>query len=288
MSLIIPSSATWCNSNTKNNHRNIICVDKQYIQKYTTALNISERTFRESIRQLMDLNILKKDNKDKKNYFINPWWAATGDDLEIQEFRLWCASNGIFKPPNLRNWNDETEYIDRLTKAVNSVPSKEKHTCIYLSLDNIDRFLAFTAKDREKLNTTDIILFINYAVMCKFVKSISDLNNCNTIQVSREYQRSIEHYYDISEKTVRNSLVRLQHFNLLYKVKTSIYMVNPYVCAKGTGTKIDKFREIVLSADTKYFGVYANGELERIQNEGAIIYTEKTTGEIIRQFTLMS
>lgn len=285
MSLIIPSSASWCDYNTKNNNRNIIHIDKQYIKKYTDTLNISERIFRESLKQLVTLNILKKDSKCKKDYFLNPWWATTGEDAEVQEFRTWCAENRIFKPPTIRNWNDEIEYIDRLTKAIDSTPSKEKHTCVYLSLDNVDRFLSFTASDRKKLNSTDIILFIYFAVMCKFVKSIKIKENCNTIHVAREDQRNIEQYFEISERTVRNSLARLQQFHMIHKVKTSIYMVNPYICAKGNGTKIEKFREIVLNADTQYFGAFANGELERLKDDdnNIITYINKSTGEIIRQ-----
>lgn len=76
MALIIPSSASWCDCNTKNNSRNIIHIDKQYIKKYTNALNISDRIFRESVKQLVTLNILKKDNKGKNDYFLNPWWTT--------------------------------------------------------------------------------------------------------------------------------------------------------------------------------------------------------------------
>lgn len=286
MALIIPSSASWCDCNTKNNSRNIIHIDRQYIKKYTNVLNVSDRIFRESVKQLDKLNILKKDNKGKNDYFLNPWWASTGEDAEVQEFRAWCTENRIFKPPSIRNWNDETEYTDRLTKAVDSTPSKERHSCVYLSLDNVDKFLAFTASDRKKLNSTDIILFIYFAIMCKFVKSIKIKENCNTIHVAREDQRNIEQYFGISERTVRNSLVRLQQYHLIYKVKTSVYMVNPFVCAKGTWNKIDKFRDWVINIDSEYFGIYANGELDRAKNEDSIIYTEKTTGEIIRQIIL--
>lgn len=285
MALIIPSSASWCDCNTNNNRRNIIHIDKQYVNKYTTALNITERVFKESLRQLITLDIIKKDNKNKKDYFVNPWWATAGDDDAVQEFRAWCIDNDIFKPPTVKNLQDEAEYIDRLTKAIDSVPSMERHTCVYLSLDNVDRFLAFTSSNRKKLNSIDIILFIYFMVMCKFTKSAKKIENCNTIEVAREDQRNIRDHFGMPERTVRDSLIRLQQFRLIHKIKTSVYMINPCISAKGTGDKVDKLQSYITNIDTDYFGVCANGDLEKIKDNenNTITYTSKTTGEIIRQ-----
>ena len=189
LALLLPASASLCDEKNHIKYSNIVIIDKQFIAKYTLFMGITQRTFKNSLKELLSLEIIAKDNKDKYSYFINPWWACSGQDPEIQSFRRFVVENQLFAPSIHYN-DDDGEYIVHLEKVLNSIPSKEQHTAIYLNYKSASAYLALTSADNaEKLNTVDIVIFILFALRCRFVKSREF--NANLVKMSRTEQEHI-------------------------------------------------------------------------------------------------
>lgn len=111
-------------------------LSKKFKEKFCKALRINERTYKRNIKELVDAGLLCLVNKKERSYFVNPFLSSKiGDATALQYMREYFFSNGIFSDHQSQ--------------------SAEKYCKLFLNLDNVGKYSAFTNK---KINYTELIV----------------------------------------------------------------------------------------------------------------------------------
>lgn len=265
--IVLPAHCSWCSNDTPVDERNVLTVDDAFKVKYTAIMGITSRIFDDTLRALQKMGIICKIKKGR--YYVNPYWAATGDDNAIAQFRRYCDDNGLF----LR-WGD----VD-----ANTMASQQRHIRCSTRLQTVAKYKAFCGRDNVTLNTTDVLLLITLANYSNMVRCPKSGPKYNHITLTGSTQRKIGDRLGIKPKTVRDSLLKMTELHLLHKVakENGQYMLNPHIMARGNTQNIAVLQQVTTDIDNELFGGYANGEQKPVYIDGTLEFIDMRTGQVI-------
>lgn len=265
--IVLPAHCSWCNSDTPVTERNVLIVDKSYKDKYVSTMNITPRILDDALRELQKIGIIRKNKK--AHYYVNPWWAVTGDDKAISQFRQYCDDNGLFP-----HWGD----TDCSAKA-----SQQRHIRCSTRLQAVARYKAFCGRGNITLNVTDVLLLITLAYRSNIVHCPKSGAKYNHITLTGSTQRKIGDRLGIKPKTVRDSLLKMTQLHLLHKVggENGQYMINPCLMARGTSQDITVLQQVAMDITNELFAGYVMGEQRSVIIEGTLEFLDVRTGEVI-------
>lgn len=262
--LVIPHSATWCTVDIALDRRNVVVLDKSYINKYCDIMCITERTFKKAIKELQPV-LLQPAAGTKDTYYINPFFVAHGDGQSVAEFREFCVKNKLFVPfifakkicksidaDAYKKELDACSYDDKSRKLFVDCAEKNEedlqdylerdalsynHSCLYTNLDRAAKYTAFA---NAKLGTTDVFVLLLLSSMTNYTKHQSDAECNNIVTISVKKQKEIAAKLGISDRALRLSISKLCDLSLLHKcsAENGKYIVNPCISAKGEQKRI--------------------------------------------------
>lgn len=224
-------------------------------------LQVNDRSYKRYIKELVDAELLRLINKKEPSYFVNPFLASRiGDTAALQYMREYFFCNGIF--------------------IGNQSQSAEKYCKLFLTLDNVGKYSAFTKK---KINYTELIVFLILAAEAGFCYTPNAYEECNKITLNVKKIEKLASMLKIGVSTLYRTLDSLCKYHFLHKLDdvNGEYIINPFLAAKGDPAKIEKFRIKILP---EYFGTMADGDivLKSDLETLTVIAIYKPTGECVK------
>ena len=266
--IVLPAHCSWCSNDIPVDERNVLVVDDAFKNKYTAIMGITPRIFEDTLRILQKIGIVRK-TKLRGRYYINPYWAATGDDNAIAQFRRYCDDNKLFPV-----WGDVSD---------NTMASQQRHIRCSTRLQTVAKYKAFCGRDNVILGATDVLLLITLANRSNMVRCPKSGHKYNHITLTGSDQRKIGDRLGIKAKTVRDSLLKMTQLHLLHKIpkENGQYMINPYVMARGNTSNITVLQQVAADIDNGLFGGFVEGEQKPVYIDGTLEFINIRTGQVI-------
>jgi hypothetical protein len=277
--LLLAMSSSWCSDVYNVEDMQKITITDAVINKITAQTRTTTRTFKKTIKELQEANLLYKIKKDV--YYINPFFVAHGSSVHIKQFRAWCVANNIFVPFELEGCDTANpELQDVLHAALTADPDKQRHICLYFTPEIMARFGCFAGVGGiKKLNASDLIYFLAMSTSANFVKAAKTPELCNVYTQDGTAQDRLARLWGVDSRTIRYIIANLTAAHLLHKCKgtSGKYIINPFLAAKGQPAKIAVLQQAIIN-NSDYFGGCAAGD---IAQDGVIIHKE--TGEVLER-----
>lgn len=231
-------------------------LSKKFKEKFFKALQVNERSYKRYIKELMDAELLRLINKKEQSYFVNPFLASKIGESDVLRYVREC-----FSADNIQS------------------QSVEKYCKLFLTLDNVGKYSAFSNKE---INYTELIVFLLLASEAGFCYTPNSPKECNKVTLNVKKIEKLASMLKIGVSTFYRTLDSLCKYHFLHKIDgvNGEYIINPFLAARGDPAKIEKFRSKILP---EYFGKMADGDivLKSDLETLTVIAIYKPTGECI-------
>ncbi|MEE5993430.1 MAG: hypothetical protein V3G42_09345 [Oscillospiraceae bacterium] len=129
---------------------------------------------------------------------------------------------------------------------------------------NVRRYTAFAGCGKNRLNATDITLLITLAYRCSYI--VKPKGKCvqgNIFMSNGDMEEKLAETLCVKPRTLRDSFLKLRERYIIQKIsgRNGKYMVNPFIAAKGNGTYVRIFHEMIRNSNTDYLGGHAEGDI---------------------------
>lgn len=243
-----------------------IILSEKFKKKFCKALRVNERSYKRNIKELTDAHLLYLINKKEHSYFVNPFLVSKIGDIDsLRYVRDFFPANNIFE--------------DYMCSGNQSQAAVEKYCKLFLTLDNVGKYSAFTNKE---INYTELIVFLVLAAEARFGNTPNRPEECNKVMLNGKKIEKLASILGIGVSTLYRTIANLCGYHFLHKIDgvNGEYIVNPFLAAKGDHAKIERLREKVLP---NYFDTMADGDifLKPDLETLTVIAIYKPTGECV-------